>query len=79
MANNKWAKTGQLLHRTVSNHRFNIVHRRTEESPAAEHFNGDENFVDMTVVTNCTATTHISAIYRKAGGSKPWVPHILWE
>ena len=34
-------KTGQPLHRRVNGHRFNIVHRRTEESPVAVHFTGE--------------------------------------
>ena len=44
-------ETGQPLHRRVNNHRFNIAHRRTEESPVAEHFNGDGHpLSDTTVV-----------------------------
>ena len=44
-------ETGQPLHRRVNNHRFNIAHRRTEESPVAEHFNGEGHALsDMTVV-----------------------------
>ena len=34
-------ETGQLLHRRINGHRYNIVHRRTEDSPVAEHFTGD--------------------------------------
>ena len=43
-------KTGQPLHRRVNNHCFNIVHRRTEESPVTEHFNDNGHTLeDMTV------------------------------
>ena len=34
-------KTGQLLHYRVNGNHFNIVHRRTGESPVAEHFTSD--------------------------------------
>ena len=44
-------ETGQLQHRRINSHRFNIAHRRTEESPVAEHFNGKRHtFAEMTVV-----------------------------
>ena len=45
-------KTGQPLHPRIDSHRFNIVHRRTEESLVAEHFNGTgHTLADMTVMT----------------------------
>ena len=44
-------ETGQLLNRMINSHCFNIAHRRTEESPVAEHFNGEgHTLADMTVV-----------------------------
>ena len=43
-------KTGQPLHRRVNGHRFKIVHRRTEESPVAVHFNGEGHSQAATVV-----------------------------
>ena len=59
-------------HRWDNSHRFNIVHRRTEESPVAEHFNGEgRTLADMTVVAidnNYIATTHVLAKYWKAAG-----------
>ena len=43
-------ETGQPLHRRVNGHRFNITHRRTEESPVAAHFNGEgHSQADMVV------------------------------
>ena len=44
-------ETGQALHRRINSHRHDIVHRRTDESPVAEHFNGDaHSLADMTVM-----------------------------
>ena len=34
-------KTEQLLHCRINNHRYDITHRRTEESHVAEHFNSN--------------------------------------
>ena len=42
-----------LIHHfpSYNSHHFNIPHRRTEESPVAEHFNGEgHTLADMTVV-----------------------------
>ena len=44
-------ETGQPLHHRINSHRFHIAHGRTDESPVAEHFNGDLHSVtDMTVM-----------------------------
>ena len=44
-------ETGQPLHHRVNDHRFKIMHRRTEESPVAEQFSGKgHTLVDMTIV-----------------------------
>ena len=43
--------SAHLMHRKINSHRFNITHKRTEESPVAEHFNDEgHTIVDMTVV-----------------------------
>ena len=43
-------ETGQLLHRRINEHHFNIAHRKTEESPVAEHFSGQgRTLADRTV------------------------------
>ena len=34
-------KTGQPLHCRINSHRFDIMHRRTEDSPMAVHFNSN--------------------------------------
>ena len=44
-------ETGQPLHMRINGHRYDIAHRRTEESPVAEHFNGGAHKeLDMTVM-----------------------------
>ena len=44
-------ETGQPLHMRMNGHRYDIAHRRTEESPVAEHFNsGVHEELDMTVM-----------------------------
>ena len=43
-------ETGHPLHGRINGHRFNIAHRRTEESPVAAHFNGEgHSQADMVV------------------------------
>ena len=43
-------ETGQLLHRRINGHHYNIVHRRTEDTPVAEHFTDDRHTqADMAV------------------------------
>ena len=43
--------TEQQLHCRINSHRFDIRHRRTEESPVAEHFNGaGHTLAELTVV-----------------------------
>ena len=68
-------ETGQPLHRRINGHRFNITHEKTEESPVAEHTNGEgHTLVDVTVMAidkMYTTTTHVFAKYGKAGGSGP--------
>ena len=44
-------ETGQPLHCRVNSHRFNIAHRRTEESPEVEHFTGNGHSQAEIVVT----------------------------
>ena len=52
-------ETGQPLHGRVNNHRFNITHGRIEESPVAEHFNGDRHAVsDMTIIATDQIYSH---------------------
>ena len=44
-------ETGQPHHMRVNGHRYDIAHRRTEESPVAERFNsGAHEESDMTVM-----------------------------
>ena len=43
-------ETGQPLHRWINSHCFDITQRRTEKSPVAEHFNGEEPLAEITVV-----------------------------
>ena len=44
-------ESGQPLQFGVNGHHFNIAHRRTEESPVAEHFDGDgHTLADATVM-----------------------------
>ena len=44
-------ETGQPLHHRINSHCFDIIQRRTEESPVAEHFNGEgHTLADMTVM-----------------------------
>ena len=44
-------ETGQALHMRVNGHRYDISHRRTDESPVAEHFNSDAHLEsDMTIM-----------------------------
>ena len=52
------SETGQPLHRRIDNHRFDILHRRTEEFPVAKHFNSHgHSQVEMAVV----AIAHIQS------------------
>ena len=44
-------ETEQPLHRRINSHRYDITHRRTDESPVAQHFNGDaHSLADMAVM-----------------------------
>ena len=44
-------ETGQELHCRMNSHRFNIAHRKIEESPVAEHFcSSDHSLADMAVM-----------------------------
>ena len=58
-------KTGQLLHRRVNNHRFNLAYRRTEESPVAERFTGDGHTQADMVVTVITRLYSRDSCLRK--------------
>ena len=61
-------KSGQPLYRRLNYHHFNISHRRSEESPVAEHFTGDgHSEADMVV-------TVIDQLY----GRDPCL-HKLWQ
>ena len=52
-------EAGQPLHRRVNNHQFDIAHRRTKESPVAEHFKGEgHTLLDMTVVVIVQIYSH---------------------
>ena len=56
-------KTGQPLHLRINGHRFNITHGKTEESPVAEHFNGERHtFTDVTVVAIDKIHSHNSCL-----------------
>ena len=54
------------------------MHRRTDVSPVAEHFNGRVHLeLDMTVMVielymYLPAVTHVHKQYRRTGGSEPW-------
>ena len=44
-------ETGQPVHLRINGHRFDIMHRRTDESPVAAHFNSEAHSMeDMTVM-----------------------------
>ena len=44
-------ETGQPLHRRINSHRFDITHKRTDESPVAGHFNSNAHSpADMAVM-----------------------------
>ena len=44
-------ETGQPLHCRINGHRYAIAHRRTDDSPVAEHFcNGSHSLADMVVM-----------------------------
>ena len=44
-------KSGQPLHGRIDSRCFDIMQRRTEESPVAEHFNSEgQTLADMTVM-----------------------------
>ena len=45
------SETGQPFHLRVNGHRFDIAHRRTDESPVSSHFNsGPHTLADMCVM-----------------------------
>ena len=61
---------------------FNGLCRKMEQSPVAEHFNGEGHTLpDVIVMAINKIYSHdsFSARYEKAGGSGPWGPHILRE
>ena len=66
-------ETGQPLHCRINiNHRFDIAHRRTDESPVAEHFNnGAHSLADMTVMVIDAVYSHDSCL-RKIRESR-WI------
>ena len=44
-------ETGQPLRHRINSHCFDVMQRRTEEFPVAEHFNGEgHTLTDLTVV-----------------------------
>ena len=56
-------ETGQLLHRMINGHRYNITHRNTEESPVALQFNGEGHILaDMTVMAIDKIYSHHSCL-----------------
>ena len=75
-------ETGQLLHRRIDSHRFNIMQRRTEESPLAEHFHDEgHTLADLSVMAIDQLYSHDPCL-RKIWESR-WIrtlgPHILSE
>ena len=75
-------ETGQPLQRRVNGHHFNVMHRRTEEFPMAEHCTSDgHSQADMVVVVIDQLCSRLRCLckYRKAGGSGLWVFCILRE
>ena len=68
-------ETGQALHMRLNGHRYDITHRRTEESPVAEHFNsGAHKESDMAVMVIELARSRDACLrkIRESGGSGPW-------
>ena len=68
-------KTGQSLHMRINGHRYDITHRKTEESPVAEHFNrGVHKQSDMAVmvIELTLSLTHVYGRLGRADGSGPW-------
>ena len=52
-------ETSQPLHARINGHRSDIVHRRTDVFPVAEHFNsGAHSVLDMTVMVIELSTSH---------------------
>ena len=75
-------ETGQLLHRRINGHRYNIAHRRTEDSPVAEHFTGDGHTqadMGVTVIDQLYSRDPCLCKYGRGDGSGLWGPHILRE
>ena len=65
-------ETEQQLHCRINSHRYDIRHRRTEESPVAEHFNGaGHTLADLTVVAIDQLHSH-DACLRKIRESR-WI------
>ena len=58
-------ETGQPLHRRINGCCFNITHGKTEESPVAEHFNGEgHTLADMTVVAINKIYSHDPCLHK---------------
>ena len=52
-------ETSQPLHARINGHWLDIMHRRTDVSPVAEHFNsGAHSVVDMTVMVIELSPSH---------------------
>ena len=80
-AANNMGETGQPLHCSINSHRFDITQRRTEESPVAEHFNGEgHTLANLTVMAidqlhshdSCLSKIRESRWIRTLGTSHPF-------
>ena len=62
----------------MNSHRHDIAHRRTDDFPVAEHFNGGAHLLaDMKVmvIDQMRSRDHVYVKLERAGGSGPWGLH----
>ena len=65
-------ETGQALHMRTNGHRYDIAHRKTEDSPVAEHFSSGTHIeADMAVMAIEFTQSH-DACLRKIRESR-WI------